>query len=135
MQRMEHKSFVYDVQRLREGLFDEAELQEKAEKLLRFIALWLTYHILGTDMDMAAQLRLIASGVSPAEAYDMEQAKKRDNLTTRIMLEEVLALWRTAEDRCRKLEQELHHLKQSQSIEVEELSSESELTAFTHKFT
>jgi hemerythrin len=116
MQRMEHKSFIYDVNLMREGLFDEENLLEKAEKLLRFITLWLTYHILGTDMDMAEQLKAISAGVSPEAAYDIQHAKKRDNVTTRLMLDAVLKEWGEAMERCRKLEEELHFLKTGKSI-------------------
>jgi hemerythrin len=110
-QRMEHNSFIYDVKNMSNGLFDEDGVMEQSEKLVRFITLWLTYHILGTDMDMAAQLRSIVGGLSPEKAYDLEHSKKRDNLTTRLMLDAVLGMWREAMEKNRKLEEELAALK------------------------
>ena len=111
MQRMEHKSFIYDIQRIRENFFNEGDTFEQSEKLIRFTTLWLTYHILGTDMDMAAQLKAIEHGVSPEQAYEEEHAKKRDNMTTRLMLDAVLKQWYETTERCRRLEEELNALK------------------------
>ena len=69
--------YVDQHQRTHVAFVDEVKLmQRQAEldgtvsgsELLRFLANWLTFHILFEDKKMAAQMRAIRSGVSPAQA-------------------------------------------------------------------
>lgn len=61
-----HRQFVRDVTLLHEGL---AQRPEAAHELLKFLTYWLAYHILGSDQDMARQVRAIESGQSAKQAY------------------------------------------------------------------
>lgn len=107
--RMEHKSFIYDLENSQLHIsIDEDEVQT-AEKLVRFITSWLIYHILGIDMIMKAQIRAIEAGASPQQAYEDNKKIARDAATTQLILDAVLELWRETTERCRKLEQQLSH--------------------------
>jgi hemerythrin len=111
--RMEHKSFMYDVQNMYEHLCTEDDLQEVSEKLLSFITSWLTYHILGIDQIMAAQIIAIHHGMMPEQAYELRHTVKYDAATTRLMLDSVLDLWRMSMERYHKLEAKLAELAAS----------------------
>ncbi len=104
---LEHKSFMYDVERLRNYM----SIDEAAEELVSFITSWLTYHILSVDQVMAAQIAAIQSGTSPEQAYDDHHIFPYDAVVTRMMLNSVLVLWRNSMDRCYKLEDEMTALQ------------------------
>ena len=103
--RMEHNSFLYDV-----GLFsditssDDRRITRKATNLVRFITYWLIFHILGTDMLMAAQLTNIKAGMSPQQAFDMLKDHKIDPATVNLMLDAIINLWLDAKERCNQME-------------------------------
>ncbi|MDD5271778.1 MAG: hemerythrin family protein [Methylovulum sp.] len=105
--RMEHKSFMYDAQSMWEHFGTEEDVQEIAEKLVRFITSWLTFHILGIDQTMAAQILAIQHGASPEQAYEARHTIKYDAAVTRLMLDSVLDLWHLSLERCHKLETKL----------------------------
>lgn len=105
--RMEHKSFIYDIQNMQEHLYSEEEVEDIAEKLVRFITSWLIYHILGIDRIMAAQIFAIHHGATPEQAYEARHAVNYDAATTHLMLDSVLDLWHLSMDRCHKLEAKL----------------------------
>lgn len=104
--QMEHKSFMYDTEKMSEHLLDD-NLQELTEKLVSFITSWLTYHILGTDQVMAAQIIAIQRGASPEQAYELRHTVTYDAAVTRLMLNSVLELWRSSAQHCHKLEEKL----------------------------
>jgi hemerythrin-like metal-binding protein len=104
LHRMEHKSFIYDVNSMWEHLNMHEEI---SDKLVGFIMSWLTYHILGMDMAMAAQIRAIQNGMSPAQAHNTYRIARHDVATTRLLLDAVLDLWRESMVRCHKLEEKL----------------------------
>jgi len=110
--RMEHKSFIYDVNNMWTHLSSEEDLLSLTENLVCFITSWLTYHILGTDRVMVAQLLSIQHGASPKQAYELRNNFKYDAAVTRLMLDSVLDLWRISAERCYKLEKKLAHLRQ-----------------------
>lgn len=107
MHRMEHKSFIYDIQRMSEQLFSEDGQADVAERLVHFITSWLSYHILGMDMNMAEQLFAIQQGIPPAEAYDARHSRQYDADVSKLLLESVLELWHETSHRCRQLEEQL----------------------------
>ncbi len=108
--RMEHRSFVYDIQSMWEHLCSEEDLMDISEKLVRFVTSWLTYHILGIDQIMAAQIFAIHHGTSPAEAYKSSRDIKYASETAHLRLDSVLVLWRISMERYHKLEAELEVL-------------------------
>lgn len=109
--KMEHKSFVYDIHTMWEHLSSEDDLVEISEKLVSFVTSWLTYHILGIDQVMAAQIFAIQQGATPEEAYEARHTVKYDSETAHMMLDSVLDLWRMTMERCHKLEAKLAALK------------------------
>lgn len=105
--RMEHKSFIYDTQNMWEHLRTEEDVMDVGEKLVRFITSWLTFHLLGMDQTMAAQLIAIQHGATPEQAYELRSQVKYDAAVTRLMLNSVLDLWHVSLERCHQLEQKL----------------------------
>ncbi len=105
--RMEHKSFIYDAQSMYEHLCTTDDLIVVSEKLVRFITSWLTFHILGIDHSMAAQMTAIKKGATPEQAYEARRTLKYDADVTHLMLDSILDLWHMSLDRCHKLEQKL----------------------------
>lgn len=108
--RMEHKSFMYDVDNMWTHLSSEEELLELTEKLVCFITSWLTYHILGTDRVMATQIFAIQQGYTPEKAYEHYKTIQYDPVIARLMLDAVLNLWRASAERCLKLDEKLSAL-------------------------
>ena len=121
--RMEHNSFLYDV-----GLFsditssDDRRITRKATNLVRFITYWLIFHILGTDMLMAAQLTNIKAGMSPQQAFDMLKDHKIDPATVNLMLDAIINLWLDAKERCNQMEIKVIELQKT----IESLQSNQE---------
>ena len=121
--RMEHNSFLYDV-----GLFsditssDDRRITRKATNLVRFITYWLIFHILGTDMLMAAQLTNIKAGMSPQQAFDMLKDHKIDPATVNLMLDAIINLWLDAKERCNQMEIKVTELQKT----IESLQSKQE---------
>lgn len=113
--QMEHKSFMYDTEKMSQHLLDD-NLQELAEKLVSFITSWLTYHILGTDQVMAAQIIAIQRGASPEHAYELRHTVTYDAAVTRLMLNSVLELWRSSAQHCHKLEEKLTVLNKQAEV-------------------
>lgn len=112
LHRMEHHSFMYDVERLWTHLSTEEELMEVTEKLVSFITSWLTYHILGMDQIMAAQVFAIGEGMTPEQAHDARHTIQYDAVVTRMMLNSVLDLWHNSMARCHKLEDKVTLLQE-----------------------
>lgn len=72
--RKAHADFVTQVGEMR-GASDTARV---VPVLYRFVTSWLTFHILDTDQSMARQMRAVAAGVGPAEAYEAEASHSSD---------------------------------------------------------
>ena len=111
LHRMEHKSFIYDIKTFWTRLTTEDEISEIATQLVRFMTSWLTFHILGMDQNMAAQMRAIRDGVAPATAYETHSVALHDVATTRVLVDSLLDLWTQSRNRCRELEARLAGLK------------------------
>jgi len=86
-QRRGHDSFDAEVARMRQ----EAGLEHKlpGNDLLRFLAGWLTFHIVAEDQCMARQLRAIEAGTPPELAWQAAVAdgNAANSLLTRAMLD------------------------------------------------
>ena len=114
--RMEHQSYRYDLEQLQwHNYADEDEVQ-LAERLVRFITSWWVYHILGVDMVMAAQVHAIQKGIPPKQAFETHKKIERDAVTTQLILNAVLELWRSATEHCRVLEAKLAEYQKSGEV-------------------
>ena len=109
--RMEHSSFVYDVERLSVYAETPDNLLEITEKLVDFVTHWWCYHILGIDRSMSIQLIAVKKGKTALEAYELALRYKHDQDITHLMLDSVIELWRSATERCHALEKELTRFK------------------------
>jgi hemerythrin len=70
-------------------------------RVLQFLVHWLTYHILGADHAMAAQIAAVRRGRSPAEAY--ADAERAVDAGTATLLRSVGAAFELLSDRNREL--------------------------------
>lgn len=95
-----HNDFAAQVTKMREFPATGNEV----EYLLRFLSSWLTHHILGIDQAMARQIRLIRTGMSPADAF-AEEKKIVQDPTTASLLDAMNALFRLIAARNDALEQ------------------------------
>lgn len=68
-----HTGFLNDVGELQKDLANGK--LKLSEDLLHFLANWLVYHILGSDMSMSRQVESIKNGMSAEEAYETKEGK------------------------------------------------------------
>lgn len=66
--RMEHRSFIYDVNNMLTYSSNQEDLSALTEKLVGFITSWLTHHILATDRIMEEHIFAIQHGASSEKA-------------------------------------------------------------------
>ena len=111
-----HDDFAQEIEfmKLRTSLDNQSEVQH----LLDFLVNWLVYHILGTDQNMARQIRAIQSGIAPNEAYDAED-RESDNAT-----EPLLISLRTLFQLVSAQNKKLFQLNQSLEIKVDKRTKE-----------
>jgi len=69
-----HQTFLNEVTQIHSTL--SADNKESAKDLLEFLIHWLGYHILGTDQNMARQIRSIKAGRSASEAFDKDEHER-----------------------------------------------------------
>lgn len=69
--KKEHANFIEDAGNMHAQLVNKST--EDTKRLFDFLMYWLVYHILGSDKNMAAQIKAITSGKTPAEAYEAEE--------------------------------------------------------------
>lgn len=67
----EHRSFLAEVTLMHNTT--DPNNQEDIQSLHSFLMHWLAYHILGSDQNMARQVKRIEAGASPLEAYLAEE--------------------------------------------------------------
>ena len=129
MHHMEHQSFIYDIDNFSEisGSYDR-RITGKVDKLVRFMTFWLTYHTLGTDKLMAAQIANIKSGMTPQQAYDSLKDQKQDPVTVKMIQDSLLNLWLESKERCAQLEKKCGEFEKN----IEELKVELQIMTFTH---
>lgn len=111
LQRMEHQSFIYDVERMRAETSVDESMRERFEKLANFVASWLVYHTLRTDQHMAMQVAAIEQGASPEEAYEKSRTTALNPAINQKVLTAVLHLWTEAVERNKALEKQLKALQ------------------------
>ena len=112
MQKMEHRSFIYDIERMRNYFSPEASITQSGEKLIAFITAWLTYHILGIDKGLAAQINDIKQGMDPEKAYQKNEKGSCNKATMRLLLDSVLKMWEHSNEYSEQLEQKVLELEQ-----------------------
>lgn len=105
--RMEHKSFFFDINKMREELSAEGELYERFMKLARFVASWIAYHTLRIDLMIPKQIVAIKNGKTPEEAYQLARLTSTNPEINKKILEAVLLLWEVANKRIHQLEEQL----------------------------
>lgn len=71
-----HRAYVDELAAMRREIGANGQLDGRL--LLRFLANWLSFHMLADDQLMARQLALIASGHTPAEAATQVREAKED---------------------------------------------------------
>lgn len=113
-----HQAFLQEVVSMHAGI--SPDNPDAAKHLLDFLTQWLAYHILGSDQDMARQIKAIQSGASPAEAYEAEE-RDRDNATQPLLI--VLnGLFQQVSARNKKLVQLNQYLEAKVAERTKELS-------------
>jgi hemerythrin-like metal-binding protein len=88
--KTEHRSFIYDIEKFtaQMAVVTKESVEEVSRKLLRFMAAWLTHHIVGMDHSMAAQIGAIKGGLPSGTAFTLQ-------------------IWRDSRSRCRQLAETL----------------------------
>ncbi len=102
-----HRDFIQEVSSMFAGISNDNTGAVKS--LLDFLTHWLVYHILGTDQNMARQIEMIKSGVSPADSYDREENEVSSS--TEPLLQALNSLFQQVSDRNKEL------LQLNQSLE------------------
>jgi len=102
-QQMEHKSFFYDISKLRKRSTDD-QIEDRYERLIQFVTAWLVFHTLRTDQQLGIQLREISQGRDPAEAYHLALGSEMSALLYRPIVEALIHLWSDASNRAAHLE-------------------------------
>lgn len=106
--KMEHRSFIYDVKRMGNYfLSSDIEVVKNGEKLVEFITAWLTYHILGIDKVLVAQINDIKQGMDAEKAYQKNLKGEYNKATMHLLLDAVLKMWKHSNEHCQQLEQQL----------------------------
>lgn len=104
LQRMEHQSFIYDVNKMRDA-WDNVDLVANFEKLLRFITSWLVYHTLRTDQLLGIQVAAIREGQTPAAAYEFAERSQLNPRIYQQVVKALVELWSDALERVSELEE------------------------------
>ncbi|MGG7048264.1 MULTISPECIES: GGDEF domain-containing protein [unclassified Campylobacter] len=128
-----HKIFIKEVSQKYQNLNPE-NIKQEAKELLDFLVQWLTFHILGIDKNMSAQIRLIKSGYTPEKAYEEVSGVNHEQLDTLVKSfngffgvlmkynEELLALKASLEEKVEQRTKELEEAnKKLQHIAMTDL--------------
>ncbi|MCB1956984.1 MAG: bacteriohemerythrin [Rhodocyclaceae bacterium] len=116
----QHREFAGEVQSMRAAT---ANRQIDTVSLLKFLTSWLTFHILGTDQMMAAQIRALEQGVSPHQAY-LDSCERRDGNAVAPLLEALTNLYQIISRRNEALVQTNRSLEAKVSERTAELARE-----------
>jgi len=95
----EHKAFIVDVAFM--NRYRRKSDMEEARALLDFLIHWLAYHILGSDKNMAGQIKAIDQGLSAGEAYRQMESAVSESVEP--LLAAVNGLFRQVSKRNREL--------------------------------
>jgi len=113
-QRMEHRSFLYDLEKIR-GISVGEETAARFERLLSFAANWLVFHTLQTDQQLGIQLTALGSGKSAAEAFAAAQTASFGPAINRPVVEALIHLWSGAMGTVHLLENRIASLESTRS--------------------
>lgn len=114
----EHQSFFNDVSLLHQEIRISKTTSER--ELFEFLTNWLIYHILGSDMNLARQVKAIQQGLSATEAYDtLEQNVDR---STASLLKALNTLFNQVTKRNRELAELNQTLESKVTQRTQELS-------------
>lgn len=102
-QQNEHACFIQQVRLMSTQLDSDAGFKTEAKYLLDFLINWLAYHILGIDQNMARQLEAITSGVTPENAYLLEEKNRSES--TEPLLAALTGLFQQLSERNRTLQE------------------------------
>ncbi|THG79796.1 hypothetical protein E5198_14240 [Pseudomonas sp. A-1] len=108
MQQMAHKSFFYDLGKIRNRPVDLG-ISQHFDRLVSFVTSWLVFHTLRTDQELGVQLREIKAGRSPEEAYAIAENTNFNANIYRPVVEALVHLWTDATERVAYLEQVLEN--------------------------
>lgn len=113
LHKMEHHSFVYDIERMHAHWSVDEGVIERFERLLKFITSWLIFHTLHMDQYMSIQVQAIERGLSAEEAYQLAGKSTLNPAIEKMVLNAVLHLWTESAERVllleRLLEEERAH--------------------------
>ncbi|HMA98908.1 MAG TPA: bacteriohemerythrin [Wenzhouxiangella sp.] len=129
-----HAGFIEEVLLLQKGLGNESP--QAARRLLDYLCHWLVYHILGQDQNMAEQLKAIAVGASPAEAF--ERQRETVDSATAPLLTALSGLFEQVSERNRELvqlTQTLEERVQRRTRELVEANQKLETLSLTDALT
>lgn len=129
-----HAGFIEELSLLGRGLGNDNP--EAARRLLDYLSHWLAYHILGQDQNMAAQLKAIAVGASPVEAYEAEEETSEG--ATGPLLTALSSLFSQVSERNRELvqlTQELEERVKQRTQELVEANQKLETLSLTDSLT
>jgi hypothetical protein len=135
-----HKIFIKEVTSKYKNL-NSNNIKVEAKELLDFLVQWLTFHILGIDKNLSAQIRLIKSGYTPEQAYEEVSGVNHEQLDTLVKSfngvfgvllkynEELLALKNSLEE---KIEQRTKELIESNK-KLEYMAMTDQLTGLANR--
>ena len=135
-----HKIFIKEVTSKYKNL-NSNNIKVEAKELLDFLVQWLTFHILGIDKNLSAQMRLIKSGYTPEQAYEEVSGVNHEQLDTLVKSfngvfgvlmkynEELLMLKNSLEEKVKQRTEEL--LESNKKLEI--LAMTDQLTALANR--
>ena len=104
MQRMEHASFAYDIERMK-NVGPDDNLRNRMERLVSVTGAWLVFHTLRLDQLLGIQMKEIRQGRSPEEAYDIAMNTNFDARLYRRVVDALIRLWADAALRVHQMEE------------------------------
>ncbi len=116
----QHAAFLDEVGRQREGVHDPAA----AQRLMRFLIQWLTFHILRTDQFMARQVTARRAGRTPSEAF--RDAWSTHDPATEALVASLNGLFQLLSERNRELFALNRSLEDRVAARTRELSTANE---------
>ena len=114
--RDEHQAFIHEVMTMRQC--SDLVASARIFDLVEYLVQWLVYHMLGCDQGMARQLRAIADGQSPTQAFQEEQQG------VHACIEPLLTALNGMFQKLSKRNSELHQLNRDLELGVQERTQE-----------
>jgi hemerythrin len=108
MQQMAHKSFFYDLDKIRNRPSDYG-IAQHFDRLVSFVTSWLVFHTLRTDQELGVQLREIKAGRTPEEAYAIAENTNFNANVYRPVVDALVHLWTESAERVTYLEDVLEN--------------------------